>query len=156
MKNHGSVLPLRCPCCYCKTLSERDIYEICPVCFWEDDGKDDHNADTVRGGPNGRLSLTQARVNYRAIGASDARRIPHVRPPKPAERPDQRLDTLLHAPPPLLPQRHTRRLLRSYCRDRRCGPAPQRDGVHRRVRFLDLRTRAGRSSARGRWRCGMP
>jgi hypothetical protein len=27
-----------------------------PVCFWEDDGQDDHDADLVRGGPNGALS----------------------------------------------------------------------------------------------------
>jgi len=34
------------------------------VRFWEDDGQDDHDADEVRGGPNGSLSLTQARANY--------------------------------------------------------------------------------------------
>ncbi len=82
MKNNERVLPLRCPCCYCRTLSERDIYEICPVCFWEDDGQDDHNADVVRGGPNGKLSLTAARANYRVFGASEKRRIEHLRPPK--------------------------------------------------------------------------
>ena len=53
-------LPLRCPCCGCLTLGERGGYEICPVCFWEDDGQDDHDADVVRGGPNRALSLTQA------------------------------------------------------------------------------------------------
>ena len=58
------VLPLRCPCCGCKTLRERGGFQICQVCFWEDDGQDDHDADVVRGGPNGRLSLTQARANY--------------------------------------------------------------------------------------------
>jgi hypothetical protein len=38
---------------------------MCPVCWWEDDGQDDRDADEVRGGPNGVLSLTQARANYR-------------------------------------------------------------------------------------------
>src|SRR5688572_16464825 len=54
-------LPLRCPCCGCKTLSQRIAFEICPVCYWEDDGQDDGDADENRGGPNGRLSLTEAR-----------------------------------------------------------------------------------------------
>ena len=52
-------------------LSERDAFEICPVCWWEDDGQDDADADIVRGGPNGDLSLTQARANYGQMGASD-------------------------------------------------------------------------------------
>ncbi len=29
---------------------------------WEDDGQDGHDADVVRGGPNGRLSLIVARA----------------------------------------------------------------------------------------------
>ncbi|WTX00570.1 CPCC family cysteine-rich protein [Streptomycetaceae bacterium NBC_01309] len=41
-------------------------YEICPECGWEDDGQDDSTADEVWGGPNGRLSLTQARDEYAA------------------------------------------------------------------------------------------
>lgn len=30
-----------CPCCHYKTLTERGQYEVCPVCFWEDDGSND-------------------------------------------------------------------------------------------------------------------
>ncbi len=80
-------LPLRCPCCGCLTLGERGSYEICPVCYWEDDGQDDYDADVVRGGPNGVLSLTQARANYLRFGASDERRRAFVRPPRPDELP---------------------------------------------------------------------
>ncbi|WHO76586.1 MULTISPECIES: CPCC family cysteine-rich protein [Rhizobium] len=40
-----------------------------PVCFWEDDGQDDHDAELVRGGPNGPLSLVQARLNFAESGA---------------------------------------------------------------------------------------
>ena len=54
-----------CPCCGEKTLSERGSFEICGVCAWEDDGQDDHDADVVRGGPNGGLSLTEARRLFR-------------------------------------------------------------------------------------------
>jgi hypothetical protein len=73
--------PFRCPCCHHRTLPERG-YDICPVCFWEDDGQDDTDADVIRGGPNGRLSLTEARANYIRIGACDERCLSAVRPPR--------------------------------------------------------------------------
>ncbi len=41
----------RCPCCKFKTLHERGGDEICPVCFWHDDGQDERDADEIRGGP---------------------------------------------------------------------------------------------------------
>lgn len=81
-------LPLRCPCCYSKTLDERGGFDICPICFWEDDGQDDYDANEVRGGPNRALSLAEARENFRRFGACDERSIPHVRPARPHERPD--------------------------------------------------------------------
>ena len=71
----------RCPCCGFLTLCGRSGFEICPVCFWEDDGQDDHDADEVRGGPNGKLSLTQARENYRRCGAADKGHLPSIRKP---------------------------------------------------------------------------
>ncbi|MBU9352387.1 hypothetical protein KTE65_18920 [Burkholderia multivorans] len=49
-------LPLRCPCCRSKTLRERGGFEICSVCFWQDDGQDDEDADKVLGGPDGEVS----------------------------------------------------------------------------------------------------
>jgi hypothetical protein len=76
-----------CPCCACRTLPTRGDYELCPVCFWEDDGQDDDDADVVRGGPNGLLSLTQARANYAAFGACDRPFLQKVRSPKPEESP---------------------------------------------------------------------
>jgi hypothetical protein len=79
--------PYRCPCCGFLTLDERGSYEICPVCFWEDDGQDDHDADRVRGGPNGWLSLTEARRNFHDMGASDERGTKFVRAALPNEHP---------------------------------------------------------------------
>lgn len=76
----------RCPCCGCRTLGERGGFDICPVCFWEDDGQDDADADAVRGGPNGALSLTQARCNFKEFGACDRKSIEHVRKPTPDEQ----------------------------------------------------------------------
>jgi tRNA threonylcarbamoyladenosine biosynthesis protein TsaE len=77
--------PYACPCCGNLTLPERGGFDICPVCFWEDDGQDEADADVVRGGPNGMLSLTAARANYAAIGAAEQRVLPFVRPPTPGE-----------------------------------------------------------------------
>ena len=59
---------LPCPCCLLPTLTGRGVYDICPVCWWEDDGQDTADADLVRGGPNGRYSLTRARANARDHG----------------------------------------------------------------------------------------
>jgi hypothetical protein len=56
--------PYTCPCCGDPTLAERGGYEMCSKCGWEDDGQDNHDSDVVRGGPNGSLSLEQARISY--------------------------------------------------------------------------------------------
>lgn len=76
----------RCPCCHYRTLYERGGFEICPVCYWEDDGQDDEDADTARGGPNGSLSLAQARENYSQYEVCDLKFAEHVRPPRPSEK----------------------------------------------------------------------
>ncbi|MGJ5041231.1 MULTISPECIES: CPCC family cysteine-rich protein [unclassified Bradyrhizobium] len=77
-----SEVRYRCPCCRFLTLGERGGFEICPVCYWEDDGQDDHDADLVRGGPNGALSLTEARANFKTLGASEAAHRACVRLPR--------------------------------------------------------------------------
>jgi hypothetical protein len=82
----GQIGPFRCPCCGWMTLPARGDYDICPVCFWEDDGQDDHDAATVRGGPNGAISLKDARANYRRFGACEKRFINNVRPPSADEQ----------------------------------------------------------------------
>jgi hypothetical protein len=81
--------PYACPCCGYLTLDGRGSHEICPVCFWNDDGQDDHDADEVRGAPNGALSLTQARRNFAQFGASSERRLAHVRAPRDEEHPSR-------------------------------------------------------------------
>ena len=69
-----------CPCCRHATLSSRAAYQICPVCFWEDDGQDSADADEARGGPN-TISLTQGRKNFLRITASVEADVGHVRKP---------------------------------------------------------------------------
>jgi hypothetical protein len=63
----------RCPCCKFKTLYGRGQDEICPVCFWHDDGQDEDEAEKVWGGPNKSLSLREAQANFAEIGAVDER-----------------------------------------------------------------------------------
>ncbi len=60
--NDSITLPNSCPACGYNTLDSRWGWEICTICFWEDDGQDNHNADTVLGGPNHSYSLN----GYRA------------------------------------------------------------------------------------------
>ena len=81
-------LPLRCPCCGYKTLEVRRNFDICSVCYWEDDGQDDYDAEVVRGGPNGCLSLQEARSNYARFGACELSMVENVRPPLPGELPE--------------------------------------------------------------------
>jgi hypothetical protein len=76
-----------CPCCGYLTLPEAPTgtYEICPVCFWEDDNVRFDDPDH-EGGAN-QVSLNQARKNFREHGVSEIRLKPHVRPPRPEEQP---------------------------------------------------------------------
>lgn len=62
-----------CPCCGRKTITERNEYEICRVCWWEDNGQDNRNSDIVSG-PNGNISLTRARFNFIKTGIFDPER----------------------------------------------------------------------------------
>lgn len=68
-----------CPCCGYKTLDEEPpgTYDICPVCFWEDDNLQFADPD-YRGGANG-LSLREAQKNFSEFGACDRRSIKLVR-----------------------------------------------------------------------------
>jgi Cysteine-rich CPCC len=80
------TINVRCLCCGSRTLTAPGVFELCPVCWWLDDGQDEADADVVRGGPNGTLSLTAARANFLAYGASDPRFLGRVRAALPAER----------------------------------------------------------------------
>jgi hypothetical protein len=86
VKPHSQAAAYNCPCCGHRTLHERGGDEICKVCFWQDDGQDDHDADEVRGGPNKSLSLDQAQKNFAEYGASLPEFLKHVRPPTDDER----------------------------------------------------------------------
>ena len=77
---------MTCPCCGLDTINEKATFETCPVCHWEDDGQGDSDADIITGGPNGNISLTTARENYREIGACHKKHLKKVRPPHDHEK----------------------------------------------------------------------
>jgi hypothetical protein len=60
--------PAVCPCCKFSTLNENGGFEICLICWWEDDGQNDNNANVVRGGPNSHYSLARAQKNFAEHG----------------------------------------------------------------------------------------
>ena len=75
---------LACPCCGCLTLSSHGNYEICPVCFWEDDLTVDPEDDL---NPN-NMSLFDARANLAAWGAVNPELVHWTRPPRLDEAPE--------------------------------------------------------------------
>lgn len=75
-----------CPCCECRTLSDLcpGSWEVCPVCFWEDDPVQWEHPTAVSGA--NRVSLAEARANYAAFGACDKSALAHVRQPSLSEQ----------------------------------------------------------------------
>lgn len=70
-----------CPCCGYKTLDEEPpgTYDICSICFWEDDAVQYDDPDY--GGGANIPSLRQAQRNYNLFGACEERCIEFVREP---------------------------------------------------------------------------
>jgi len=77
--------PTRCPCCCHRTRGTPGDYGICGVCYWEDDAQDEDDSERVWGGPNGSVSLSQARENFIVFGAAQPRGVASVRAPTPQE-----------------------------------------------------------------------
>ena len=77
-----------CPCCGYKTLDEQPpgTYDICPICFWEDDGLQFEDPD-YEGGAND-VSLRTAQRNFLQFGACEAAMLQHVRKPTPDDEKD--------------------------------------------------------------------
>ena len=74
-----------CPCCGHIVFDEPPgSYEICPVCFWEDDEVQLRHPN-MGGGAN-KPSLIEAQANYRTMGAIEARFVQHVREPQPDQQ----------------------------------------------------------------------
>lgn len=72
----------KCPCCGFYTFEHKPngTYDICKVCFWEDDPIQ-LDAPNYEGGAN-KVSLLQARENFLRFGVCEEAMIPYVRKPK--------------------------------------------------------------------------
>ena len=71
----------KCPCCgyYTFEIPVDNTFDICPVCFWGNDGVQLQKPDYA-GGAN-ILSLNQSRKNFQVFGASEKCFIKNVRLP---------------------------------------------------------------------------
>ena len=71
----------KCPCCGFYTFEEKPDgnYDICPVCFWEDDLIQLQD-ETYEGGAN-YVSLKEAKKNYIEFGACERKYLKNVRQP---------------------------------------------------------------------------
>ena len=70
----------KCECCGYWTLSSRGMYEICPVCRWEDDPTGQRDGPDTHSGPN-HMSINEARRNFARFGAISEERRKHAREP---------------------------------------------------------------------------
>lgn len=82
----------RCACCGCYTLEEPEGgYEICSVCFWEDDAVQNNDPEYT-GGAN-KVCLREAQENFEEFGACTESAVPFVREPTAEE-----ISGLIHEP----------------------------------------------------------
>ena len=85
MGSNASLYP--CPCCGNLTfdVAPPGTFEICPVCYWEDDEFQYRNPQAA-GGAN-KVSLEVGRRNYRDFGACSEAFVSQVRAPRSEELP---------------------------------------------------------------------
>ncbi|GIN93637.1 membrane protein [Siminovitchia terrae] len=78
-----------CPCCGYKTLDGEPpgTYDICEICFWEDDEVQFNDPDYESGANT--PSLRKAQRNYIEFGACEERCIEFVRKPNKKDEKDQ-------------------------------------------------------------------
>ena len=81
LKKKDEPKKYKCPCCGYYTFEKKNrAYDICPVCFWEDDPVQ-YETPTMKNGAN-HVSLAEARMNYQHFAACDVEMRKYVRGPK--------------------------------------------------------------------------
>jgi hypothetical protein len=66
-----------CSCCDHITVQNRARNEVCPVCFWEDDGTE-LNQPNEPSASNENLTLRDARLNFKELGCCNVRWLTRV------------------------------------------------------------------------------
>ena len=80
--------PYPCPCCgHLVFEGAPGSYDICPICYWEDDTVQLRWPDWA--GCANRPSLIESQTNYAKSGGMEARFTGHVRPPASYEHVDE-------------------------------------------------------------------
>ncbi len=54
----------QCLCCGCKTLESRGKFDICPVCFWEDDTYLDFSVSPIVGRYYDKGTIFRGTIRY--------------------------------------------------------------------------------------------
>lgn len=67
-----------CPCCGYKTMDSDGNYDICPICYWEDDPFQKENEYDL--GAN-KIPLIEAQKNYIKYGACEKIYLKNIRKP---------------------------------------------------------------------------
>lgn len=75
-----SQVKYTCPCCGYRTLDSKREYDICPICFWEDDWWQMDNP--YRGGGANHVSLYKAQLNFQKFGVCEKEMLGNVRKPR--------------------------------------------------------------------------
>ncbi|OYD06598.1 CPCC family cysteine-rich protein [Paludifilum halophilum] len=65
-----------CPCCKYQTFLERGQYEVCPVCFWEDDGSN----EPTRYSSVNQMTLGDGQVHFKEYGAVSKKSLQFIKP----------------------------------------------------------------------------
>ncbi|HTL83354.1 MAG TPA: CPCC family cysteine-rich protein [Bacteroidia bacterium] len=76
----------KCDCCGYFTLPSNEVgyYQMCPVCYWEDDAAQANDPELKRG--KNEISLNEARQNFKTMWAMDMRSTEYARDPLESEK----------------------------------------------------------------------
>lgn len=86
MEDLFSERKAKCPCCGYYTCDPYNLgcYDICPVCFWEDESAENDNPEEVS--EVNHISLVEARKNFIEFGACKKEMLKYVRKPNDDEK----------------------------------------------------------------------
>lgn len=86
-QNNEAQEKYKCPCCGNYTFGHKldGTHDICPICFWEDAIYDYHNPDRICA--YNKVSINEAKENYKKFGACIEEFVLYVRKPNESEIP---------------------------------------------------------------------